>query len=261
MQYGRDYSRLYDIFYQSKSYDAEARFVLERNARWTDATPSRIIDFGCGTGRHVFEFAKIADHVLGIDQSEEMLTLAREKLDGEFRALGERVSFQHGDIRTHDARAPVNLAVCLFHVLCYLRTHEDLLSALSNARAQLAAGGLYLFDFWYGPAVLANPPSQRSIAFETDQTRGTRSSRPTWIEDQQTVRVDYAIEEVDLNSGDTRRYSEEHVVRYMFEDEVRGLLRAAGFEVLELAEWMSAAPVSEESFSAYVLARPHPTSR
>jgi|GEM_PF-528943 len=42
----------------------------------------RVLDLGCGTGRHTLALARAGAHVTALDQSPEMMALARRKLDG-----------------------------------------------------------------------------------------------------------------------------------------------------------------------------------
>ncbi|HEV3084221.1 MAG TPA: class I SAM-dependent methyltransferase [Gemmataceae bacterium] len=42
----------------------------------------RVLDLGCGTGRHTLALARAGAHVTALDQSPEMMAVARRKLDG-----------------------------------------------------------------------------------------------------------------------------------------------------------------------------------
>jgi len=53
----------------------------------------RILDVGCGPGRHAHELARRGLEVVGIDISESFVALAREGAPG-------GASFVHGDART-----------------------------------------------------------------------------------------------------------------------------------------------------------------
>jgi hypothetical protein len=49
----------------------------------------------------------------------------------------------------------------MFAVLGYQGENDDVLAALKTAHRHARPGGLFLFDVWYGPAVLHERPSQR----------------------------------------------------------------------------------------------------
>ncbi len=51
-------------------------------AQWGHLTGRRVLEVGCGTGRHTVRLAAQRNHVTGIDPSPGMLAVAREKLKG-----------------------------------------------------------------------------------------------------------------------------------------------------------------------------------
>ena len=53
------------------------RLIKDRQLLKAD---TRILDIGCGTGRHLLEFAAYTPHLTGIDISSKMLAYAQEKL-------------------------------------------------------------------------------------------------------------------------------------------------------------------------------------
>ncbi|HNV72508.1 MAG TPA: class I SAM-dependent methyltransferase [Candidatus Ozemobacteraceae bacterium] len=72
----------YDLW--ATCYDTEDNclIVLEEQhiaPFFADARGKRILDLGCGTGRHSFALARQGAHVIGLDFSDGMLRLAREK--------------------------------------------------------------------------------------------------------------------------------------------------------------------------------------
>ena len=72
MEVFQDYAYYYNAFYSDKNYRVEAERVVGllkkygRNIR-------KIINFGCGTGRHDIEFAKMGYGCTGLDISEHMI--------------------------------------------------------------------------------------------------------------------------------------------------------------------------------------------
>jgi len=65
--------------YADKSNAAECDAVVALFGKCGDGRISRILDLGCGTGRHAIEFARRGFDVTGVDFSEAMLTRARER--------------------------------------------------------------------------------------------------------------------------------------------------------------------------------------
>ena len=256
MQFGDDYSRFYDSFYEEKDYPGEARFVLSRVARLVPADrPRSIPDLGCGTGRHLIEFVRSGHRVHGVDLSSQMLHIATNRLGELGPELAGRASFQNGDIRDVAVGQTFDAVFCLFHVLCYLHEREDILAAFANARRHARPGGAYLFDFWHGTAVMANPPALRERTITANGTRVRRVSRPEWDREKSLVTINYTIEMTDMASATSTIEHERHILRYLFPDEIRDWLALSGFETVEIGEWMTARVPTAGSFSTYVLAK------
>jgi hypothetical protein len=57
---------------------------------------------------------------------------------------------------------------------------SDLEATLRTARKHLNAGGAFMFDFWYGPAVLRNPPQTLAKAIQVGESCIERRTIPEW---------------------------------------------------------------------------------
>jgi SAM-dependent methyltransferase len=112
----------------------------------------RILDVGCGTGRHAIELARRGYHVTGIDLSANQVARAREKA----RAAGVEPVFE-----VRDARAPHFLAAFdLVLMLCeggfsLMETDAMNFAILENAVRALRPGGKFLFTCLNGLFPLA----------------------------------------------------------------------------------------------------------
>ncbi|HEY4744175.1 MAG TPA: class I SAM-dependent methyltransferase, partial [Desulfuromonadaceae bacterium] len=152
------YARYYDLLYRDKDYAAEADFVA--GLLLAHAPEARtLLELGCGTGRHAEFLARQGFAVHGVDRSEGMLADAgrrRENLPDDVRG---RLAFSPGDARDVRLGRHFDAVVSLFHVMSYMAEGRDLEHAFATARAHLAPGGVFLFDFWYGPAVLSDRPA------------------------------------------------------------------------------------------------------
>jgi SAM-dependent methyltransferase len=85
---------------------AEVDFLLSLFAL---APACRILDMGCGTGRHSIELAKRGFRVTGVDLSTGMLDQARAKAAG----AGVEVEFVEADATKWVAKEPFDAAICL----------------------------------------------------------------------------------------------------------------------------------------------------
>ncbi|AKF03221.1 DegT/DnrJ/EryC1/StrS family aminotransferase [Sandaracinus amylolyticus] len=242
------YAELYDAIYADKRYDEEVA-AFHRVVQRFDETPvRRVLDLGCGTGRHARALASSGVVVTGVDRSASMLAIAAARNAG---VLG--VDFVHADIETFaiDA-APFDAALMMFAVLGYLADDDALARALTNVRRHLRAGALLVADVWHAPAVIADPPVERALVLETPAGRRTRRARPTQDAARRTVTVHYALE--DDRGRELAR--EDHVVRYFDEPELRIALSRGGFELVHVGAWPAIeSPPSSASYVACIVAR------
>jgi hypothetical protein len=92
--------------------------------------------------------------------------------------------------------------------MSYQTTDEALREALRGAADHLRPGGLFLFDVWHGPAVLAQRPSERVKEMEDDRYRVRRTALPELNTRCNTVKVVYHMSCEDRWSGETICFSE-----------------------------------------------------
>ena len=70
----KEFASYYDLIYRDKDYKAEVEFVLKTLGSPL-AERTRILDLGCGTGKHALELASLGFDVLGIDISKDIYIL------------------------------------------------------------------------------------------------------------------------------------------------------------------------------------------
>jgi SAM-dependent methyltransferase len=227
--FNEDYASTYDAMYADKNNAAECDAVSHLLGTFGADKVSRILDLGCGTGRHAVEFAARGFDVTGVDLSEAMLNRARRRLP----AGGGALDFVQGDARSFRSAVAFDAVLMNFNVLGYMNSNDDLTAALSTARANLREGGLFVADFWYGPAVVVDPPGERMREIIAGDSRFLRYSRGTHEPDQQRIRI--AIRVIELQGDRVRAETEEvHVMRYFFPLELDLVLRAHGFRLAAL---------------------------
>jgi SAM-dependent methyltransferase len=224
------YSRYYDLLYRDKDYAAEARYVHELVQRHHPAARS-MLDLGCGTGRHAQLLSQHGYTLTGVDLSEEMLKVAR--------GTSPELGFVQGDVRTVRLGKTFDVVASLFHVMSYQTTNADLRAALDTIREHLAPGGLFVFDCWYGPAVLTSRPETRVKRLEDESIHVTRLAEPVLHPNENVVDVNYHVLIRDKHSGAVDELRETHEMRYLFAPEVQLLLEDAGLRLTQIREFMS----------------------
>jgi SAM-dependent methyltransferase len=248
------YASYYDLFYSGKDYGAEARYVT-RHLREFGAGTGEILELGCGTGAHAAELARAGYEVTGVDLSERMLARANTRLEGMAAPERAKLRFVHGDARNARLDRRFDAVISLFHVMSYQNSNDDLLAAFSTAARHLSPGGVFLFDFWYGPAVLTQRPETRVHDLQNAEIRVTRVARPRLRENENIVDVGFTVLIEDKATGTVKRLEETHVMRYLFLPEIDYLLERSGMRRECAKEWMTDNAPSLASWGGFVVAR------
>lgn len=246
----KEYSDYYDLVYRTKDYKSEVEYILQLAHKFSNTKPIKsILNLGCGTGSHDFILAEKGLKVTGIDLSEGMLRQAKNKA----AEKGVEIEFHIGDVRNVNLNQKFDLVISLFHVASYQNTNEDLLGYFKTAAKHLAPGGLFIFDFWYGPGVLTNKPETRIKRLAGNEYDLTRITEAEMYCNKNVVDVKYEII-LQYRTGSRKILHEVHSMRYLFDPELE-LLMSGKFERLHSEEWMTGLPLSYESWNATYVCR------
>jgi SAM-dependent methyltransferase len=105
--------------------------------------PCRLLDIGCGTGRHVTRFARRGFEVTGLDLSAHMLDVTRAKLAAE----GLSARLVHANMLDLDRLdlPPFGGAICMFSTLGMAPGYTTRRLLLEAARRRVQPGGVLAF--------------------------------------------------------------------------------------------------------------------
>lgn len=243
-----DYARYYNLLYADKPYEDECRFILKVLARHA-CQPASVLDLGCGTGSHLHVLAAQGISAQGVDMSETMLALAEARRSEK----AANPAFSLGDVRSVRLGRVFDAVTSLFHVMSYQRSEEDALALMRTAHGHLTPGGLFFFDFWHGPGVLADPPAIRQKKLENDEIIVERHSRPEHRSSDKEVDVHFDIRLTDKKNGQTSLLHETHAMRYWFAPELRRLAEETGFRLAAEGGWMRMDGPSADDWYAWML--------
>ena len=213
------YAVYYDLLYKEKDYRAETEYVgrlLEENGITTGA----ILELGCGTGKHAEQFAKMGYSVHGIDLSSEMIKEAKKRKPNH---LSNQLYFEIGDICDYAVDKKFDAVISLFHVASYMIKNEQLVAMFKTAAKHLNPGGIFIFDFWYGPGVLTTPPTIRLKRLENEEVNVLRIAEPQIHSNENVVDVKYSVQLKKKNEQKIIELNEMHQMRYFFIPEIKFL--------------------------------------
>jgi SAM-dependent methyltransferase len=237
------YSRYYDLLYQDKDYAGEAAF-LQKLLKQHGMLKGDLLEFGSGTGKHGRLLAEGGYRVHGIELSADMLSRSPET-DG--------FTCQQGDICNVQLGRTFNAVVSLFHVLSYQISNANLMAVFARAAEHLTTGGLFVFDFWYSPAIYAQRPAVRVKRMADADTKITRIAEPVIYQNENRVDVKYTIFATDFASGVTQTFTETHPMRHFGLPEIDLLANANNFARTGALEFLTGEPASEATWGVCVI--------
>jgi len=256
------YSQYYDLLYKDKDYAGEAKYIRSLIEQHRAGARSAL-DLGCGTGRHALLLAESGYRMTGVDRSLDMLAAANARLRSADAASAARLAssgaapeFHPGDVRSLRLGRRFDVVVSLFHVMSYQTSNADLKDAFQTAREHLEPDGVFIFDCWYGPAVLSDRPTARTRHLESDAIRVTRRAEPVSHPNRDVVDVNYHVSITDKRSGAVQELRETHAMRYLFAPEVELLLEQAGLKLKDSVAFMSTEPLGFGTWTAVFVAVP-----
>jgi 2-polyprenyl-3-methyl-5-hydroxy-6-metoxy-1,4-benzoquinol methylase len=214
-----NYAEAYDKEPFTQGTVGEVDFV-ERELG-SDRTP-RILDIGCGTGRHAIELAKRGYQVMGIDLSEAQLCRARDKA----AAAGVAVDFQRRDATQPHFQQEFEAAIMFCEgAFPLMETDEKNHAVLLHASAALRPGGKLLLT-----TLNALFPLFHSVKeFLSANESGAVTDKLTF--DLLTFREQAELTFTD-DAGQTHTVTTSE--RYYTPPEMRWLLQTAGFAKVDL---------------------------
>lgn len=241
------YTAYYNLFYRDKNYASEAAYVTSK-IRSASPEAKNILDIGCGTGMHDVEFAKHGFLVHGIDRSENMIAIAKQN-------ESDKLHFSCCDALELSTEKQFDSVVSLFHVISYFTETKDLAQCFQNVSKILVPGGIFLFDFWYGPAVLKQRPEKRVRKMQNKLFQIERIATPILDNTRHVVEVIYDITSRNCITGEEDSFRELHPMRYFFESELMELLAESGFRQIRFEQFLTGNSISEDTWGVCCIAQ------
>jgi len=237
------YSRYYDLLYRDKDYPGEAAYIHRLLSR-SGIPKGNLLEFGSGTGKHGRLLAAQGYSVHGIERSADMVAEAE---------IAPGFTCQQGDIASTSMGRTYDAVLSLFHVISYQTSNAQLQAVFANAAAHLNHGGLFIFDFWYSPAVYAQKPVVRVKRMADDHVEITRIAEPVIYPNENRVDVNYTIYSRELGTCNVQTLQETHPMRHFSLPEIDIVAGVHGFERIAAEEFLTGNDPSESTWGVCVI--------
>ncbi len=145
----------YDSLFQAKDYKGETDLIFELTKKFGISSPKKILEIGCGTGNHTKVLAEKGIDLVAIDNDQEMIRLAKDKLKE-----NDKLKIIYTDIE--DLKEDnFDLTLAMFNVVTYISETSQLNSFIKAVYQRLNSGGIFVFDCWNGIAAIKDPPQTK----------------------------------------------------------------------------------------------------
>ena len=239
------FAQVYDTFMDNVPYDEWGEYLVSLLKKY-GVEDGLVLDMGCGTGA-MTRYLDAHDYdMTGIDVSEEMLTIAKEKSSPDILYLLQ-------DMREFELYGTMRAAVRICDSMNYILEEDDLLRVFSLVNNYLDPGGIFIFD-------LNTVYKYQEILGEQTIAEDREECSFIWdnFYDEEEMINEYDLTVFVQEEGDLfRRYCETHYQRAYSLETVRALIEKAGMEVLAIYDAFTYNKPKPDSERVYFVAREH----
>ncbi|WP_181350596.1 class I SAM-dependent methyltransferase [Thalassobacillus sp. CUG 92003] len=236
MSYG-EMAYVYDQLMADVPYDKWVEWAHSALSSYAASSPMDVLDLGCGTGEITLRMNELHYRMTGVDLSEDMLALARQKARPD-----QQISWLHMDMLQLESDWKFNAVISFCDVLNYITTSEELKMVFRNVYHALEDSGLFLFD------VHALSYVSRSLAGATFAEVYDELSY-IWFCDpgDQPGEIVHDLTFFLLEDDTYRRFDETHVQRAYTMADLKRWLEDSGFVNVRVSCDFSHHPIEQES--------------
>jgi SAM-dependent methyltransferase len=227
------YADYYEVFYRDKNYLKESDYIEEVFKKHAREPVKTVLDLGCGMGSHSLILSKRGYQLTGIDLSKKLIEIAKKKA----AEKNLKADFMTGDLRELNLNKKFDAVIAMFNVIGFQVRDEDFRAAIKTAHCHLKEKGLFVFDCWFGPAVLSQKPENWLKTIEKDNERIIKFTKPTLDLKNKVIKLEYKVFRI---SGDRilDEFNERHTLRFFFPEEIKQFLEKENFKILKIAPFL-----------------------
>ena len=255
----QDFAYVYDEFMDETPYEMWCKRIQSLIEKYGVSKPVRnsgdvleseknlVVDLGCGTGTLTEMLYEKGYDMVGVDNSDSMLSVAMEKK----RSSGSEILYLLQDMRELELYSTVGTVVSVCDSINYILEEEELLEVFKLVNNYLYPGGIFVFDFntdyKYGQVI-----GDTTIAENRDDCSFIWEN----YYDEESAINEYEVtifvkEEDDL----FRKFTETHFQKGYTAKKIAKLIERAGMELVVMKDADTDGDITKESERIYVVAK------
>jgi len=221
------FAYVYDELINDVDYSEWADYYYKIFSRY-GLVPKLGLDLGCGTGNMTVELASRGVDMTGIDLSEEMLMMAREKSEG------KDILYLNQDMTEFELYGTVDFIVSGLDCINYITDKRDLLKVMKLVNNYLEPGGLFIFDI-NTRHKLENVLGDNTFILEKNDVFLSWQNEF----DKKRGLCDFFLTFFCKGENGYERFDEEHTERVYEIDEISTIIEKAGMRLLKVYDNLS----------------------
>lgn len=204
----------------------------------------KCLELGCGTGNMTINLKKLGFDVTAIDNSEDMLAKAEEKI----RKERLRVNLLKQDIRNFRLNKKFPFIFSFCDCFNYITKEDELIMSFKNVHEHLEDDGYFLFD-------ISTEYKLREVIGEKTFTLNREDICYIWDnyinDDILEMYISFFVKE----GRYYRRFDERHVQKIYKNDYIFNVLKEVGFKEVEIFDDYSFENIKQQSIRALFVAK------
>ncbi len=217
-----DFAYIYDKLINDVDYKEWADYYFKIFQRY-GLSPKLGLDLGCGTGNLTVELANRGIEMTGVDLSEDMLMVAREKSEG------MDILYLNQDMTEFELYGTVDFIVSSLDCINYITDKRDLQRVMKLANNYLEPGGLFIFDI-NTRYKLENVIGDNTFILEDDDCFCSWQNEY----DKRRKLSDFYLTFFAKDGENYTRFDEQHSERAYEIEEIKALIENSGMRLLKV---------------------------
>ncbi len=238
------FAKVYDLFMDNVPYEMWSEYIIGKLKEY-GIDDGLVLDLGCGTGKMTSILQKRGYDMIGVDNSMDMLEIARE-------SSSEGILYLLQDMREFELFGTVRAVYSACDSLNYILEKDDLLTVFKLVNNYLDAGGIFIFDintrYKYQELMGEN-------TFAENREDGSFIWENYYDEVECINQYDLTLFLKEEDRDSYLKFSETHFQKCYTLEEIKELLEEAGMDFIGAYDGYTDNPVSDDSEKITIIAR------